>query len=231
MATALFLTSQGRAPVVTTPSGDWDHSATYRRQLRAAPRGSPITSVIANPDPYPAVPDHPVDADALLGQFVSGVFPAQVIAAQQLFLSIVAWQFGSTFNLYLAWKLFALSVDGTTALGTLLSLTRTSALEFDGNTEASRTGRTDVRTSTAFDSGSSPFRLALEVGAGGTPGSDGAHNFAMRIGDPFSTGPMTLVGHGAGPGSEVPMLVFSEELDPPVDDTATGGVFGYPILG
>ncbi len=181
MATYFLFPSSGSAavsPTVETDAANWDgHVNAVSRPMNLTNGASARTVLAYAPDAV----DHLTDVDSMIAQFVSPVLPAQTIASQQLLFAASCLEANAANNLFLVWKVYAVSVDGTVDLGDLVALQRD-----DVEMAATQASRTDVATSTVFTS-SVPFRLVCEVGAGGLPTAGGNHDFSVQFGE-ASTG-------------------------------------------
>lgn len=203
MATRLYLPSTGSAAVSPSISADWSgHVNVARRPLNAVNGGSVMNTLAFAPD----AADHLVAGNAHFVQFVSDVLPAQTIAAQTIKLQVRAAEDNAGNNLFLAWKLYAVSEDGQTALGNLVSL-RTDGTEV----ATALTNRADSVTSTQFVADKN-FRLVLEMGLNGTPvnttGTQG-HNGSLSFGENAAT---DLPEDDAATGALNPWLQFSRNI-------------------
>lgn len=211
MATRVYLPSTGTAPVSPTISSDWTgHVNVARRPMNAVNGGSAIQTLSFAPD----AADHLVAGGSHFVQFISDVLPAQTIAAQTIKLQVRAAEDNAGNNLFLAWKLYAVSEDGQTALGNLVSL-RTDGTEV----ATALTNRADGVTSTQFATDKN-FRLVLEVGLNGTPtnatGTQG-HNGSLSFGEAAAT---DLPEDDAATGALNPWLQFSRNIKYWVPSTA-----------
>lgn len=200
MATILFMPSTGSAAVSPTPSGtDWGHINNVSRPLLFTASGSTRTTLNYAPDGGADL----TNKNAMFAQFVSDVLPPQTIPSQDLIIAVDASETSSTNNLFVAWKVYAVSVDGTTVLATL------SAIQRDGVEVLSTglTGRSDGHNAIGANTFTVPFRLVLEIGLGGTPTVTENHNGGMRFGEDtanFSQDASTVSGR--------PFLLFSSDL-------------------
>lgn len=180
MATLFYLPADTTADVSPTPDGtDWAHVNNVSRKLQAAQSATASASVSYSPD----AGDHLTDVNAMSAQFVSDVLPPQTIPAGSVVCSARCSEPVATSNLSLAWKLYAVNAAGTVVLGTLVAVRRD-----DTEFATSLTGRRGAATSTAFTS-LVPFRLVLEIGAGGLPTASGSvdgHNSAIEFGSAFT---------------------------------------------
>ena len=113
------------------------------------------------------------------------ILEPQIIPAQQVKLQVRCRELATSDNLFLSWKIYAVSDDGQTVLGTLV------AVKADGTEPpgATLTNRGDSATTVAFTSTRS-FRLVVEVGLGGTPTLAAAvdgHNGELSFGEAAAT--------------------------------------------
>lgn len=182
MATRLYLPSAGSPAVSPAISAtDWNaHINVVRFPLNAVNGGSAIATTTFTPD----AADHLVAGRAHVAQFVSDVLPPQAIAAQVVKLQLRASEANAGNNLFVNWKIYAVTEDGQTELGTLL------AVRADGTEVGTAlTNRADSATTTAF-SATQNFRLVLELGLGGTPANTTGvqgHNGSMSFGEAAAT--------------------------------------------
>jgi hypothetical protein len=187
MATLFWLPSSGSAAVSPTPSGSsWTlHINTVSRPMNLVNGGSALTSLAYAPDGA----DHLVDGSAMCAQFVSDILPPQTIAAQVVALGARTLEAASSNNLNEAWKLYAVSVDGTTALGDIVAYFKSAI----GEMATSLTGYMEGKTSSALTL-NEPFRLVLEVGASGLPTNSvtDTHNHTWVFGEAFAAGAQNL---------------------------------------
>lgn len=181
MATRFYFSATDPAAVDPPISAtDWQHINPLRRKLNSVKGTSPITTVTYSPD----AADHMVFARAHICQFVSDILEPQTIAAQQVKLQVRAREIATSDNLFVTWKIYAVSDDGQTIVGTLLPVKADA-------TEAGQTmnNRADSATTTAFTTARS-FRLVVEMGLSGTPtpagGIDG-HNGELSVGEATAT--------------------------------------------
>ena len=205
MATICYLPSSGSAPVSPTPAGaDWTlHINTVSRPLEFTRGETVLTTLAYNPD----AADHLVTGRSMIAQFVSQILPPQVVAAQQVLLGSRALENAAGNNLSLAWKVYAVSVDGTTNLGNIVAI-RTEATEFG----TSIAGACYVILSTATTL-NVPWRLVLEVGVGtiATPVTPGGHNASIAFGSPLPTGAGNLP-QNTDTTATTPVLIFSNDI-------------------
>ena len=209
MSTCFWLPSSGAAPVSPTPDAVWDHLSGNSRIMNLTRGTSALTTLAYNPD----AADHLVDQDSLVCQFVSVVLPPQVIAAQLVFLNLMALEANLSNNLQLSWGLRAFDVAGSTALGTLLSVGRNGV-----EVGTALTGASSSRTTTAFTA-NEPFRLVLEAGLGGLPvaaaGTE-AHNGSIQFGEVPAVGTTpAFPQHGDTTTGGPPFLLLSQDLITP----------------
>lgn len=187
MATLFWLPSSGSAPVSPTPSAtDWDgHVNNVSRPMNLVNGGSALTTLAYAPDAV----DHLVDLASMCAQFVSVILPPQTIGAQVIALGARTLEAVATNNLNEAWKLYAVTVDGTSVLGTLVAWFKSAI----GEMATSATGYLEGVTSTAFTA-NEPFRLVLEVGADGLPTNSATdtHNHSWVFGEAFAAGAQNL---------------------------------------
>lgn len=178
MSTLLWLPSSGAAPVSPTPDGtDWAHQAGTFRALNFVNAGTALATTTYTPD---AVDDTNAK-NALFVCFVSMVLPPQAIPNAFISMGILAAEAVATNNLFVAWKIYGCSVDGSSNLGNIVAIQR------DG-TEVGTTldGRTDAAAANLQPVFTEPWRLVVEVGLGGTPSASGStdgHNGTMRFGE------------------------------------------------
>lgn len=203
MATRFYLPSTGAAAVSPTISAaDWAHINTVRRPLNAVNGGSAIATIVYQPD----AADHLVAGRAHFVQFVSDVLPPQTIAAQLVKLQVRAAEDHANNNLFVNWAIRACSEDGSSLLGTLLSV-KADATE----PTTALTNRGDTATTTAFSTIQN-FRLVLEIGLGGTPvvttGTQG-HNGSLSFGESAAT---DLPEDDAATGALNPWVQFAQNL-------------------
>lgn len=194
------------APAAVNPvisATDWHHINPLRRALTSVKGSSAITTITYSPDAV----DHLAFARSHICQFVSEPLPPQMIAAQQVKLQIRARELATSDQLFLNWKIHAVSEDGQTVLGTLL------AMKADG-TEVGGTlvNRSDTATTVAFEIAQT-FRLVVELGLGGTPtaagGIDG-HNGELSFGEAAAT---DLAEEDVGNAALNPWLQFAHNLE------------------
>lgn len=203
MATRFYLPATGAAAVSPTISAaDWAHINALRLPLNSVKGASTIATTTYAPD----VADHLVAGRAHVAQFVSDVLPAQIIPAQTVRIQVRVAEAVATNNLFLNWKIYAVSVDGSTVLGTLLAV-KADATEVG----TALTNRMDSATTTLFTA-SDNFRLVLEIGLGGTPtasaGVDG-HNGSMSFGESAAT---DMPEDDASTAALNPWLQFAQNL-------------------
>lgn len=216
MATRLYFASSGLPAVSPAITADWDaHVNVARRPLNATNGGSAMATVTYTPD----AADHLVAGRAHVVQFVSDVLPPQVIPAQTVKLQVRAAEANAGNNLFLAWKVFAISSDGGTVLGTLV------AVRADGTEAATAlTSRSDSATSAEFI-GAEPFRLVVELGFSGTPtASSGVqgHNGSMSFGE---DGAADLPEDDIATGALNPWVQFSQNLTFRIGSSYAGFAF------
>lgn len=209
MGTVAWLPSSGTADVSPTPDGtDWSlhvNAGTGWSKPMNFTRGA---SALSNYAYAPDAADHTVAGRAMIVQFVSSILPPQTIAAQLVTLMVRMFEGTSSDNQFLAWKLYAVKADGSSALGTLIAVTTTATAECG----TSLTGETAQATSTAFTANEA-FRLVLELGCGGTPsagsGTNG-HNCTIELGEAWTA---TFDVPQQGDTTQgTPMLVFSNDI-------------------
>lgn len=204
MATRFYFPASGAAAVSPAISAvDWAHINVLRRPLNAVNGGSAIATTTYSPD----AADHLVAGRAHVAQFVSDVLPPQTIAAQLVKLQVRAAETIATNNLFLNWKIYAVTEDGQSVLGTLL------AVRADG-TEVGTvlTNRADSATTSAFSSVVN-FRLVVEIGLGGTPTASASvdgHNGSMSFGENAAT---DLPEDDASTAALNPWVQFSQNLE------------------
>ncbi len=222
MPTRLYLPSGGAAPVSPTISAtDWNaHINVQRAPLNFVNGGSAMQTLTFTPD----ASDHLTAGSTHLVQFVSDALPPQVIAAQTIKLQCRASEAHANNNLFLAWKLYAVALDGASVLGTLVALR-------SDNTEAATalTNRGDSATSTAF-SATVPFRLVLEVGFTGTPTATSGvqgHNGALSFGENGTD----LPEDDAATGALSPWLQFAQNLNFKTGNSYIGFAFASVCAG
>jgi hypothetical protein len=164
------------------------------------------TSAIATTAYNPDAVDHLAAGTAHVAQFVSETLPPQVVAAQTVKLQMRALEANASNELRLAWKLYAVSEDGLTVLGTLISL-RVGTMEL-GIALTNRSETALISSLVLNDK----FRLVLEVGVSGTPiaatGVQG-HNSSFSFGEVATS---DLPEDNAAIGSLNPWLQFPINL-------------------
>jgi hypothetical protein len=205
MSTIFYLPSSGSAPVTVTPSGtDWDgHINTVTRPLNLVRGSSALTSLAYAPDGA----DHLTDVATMIAQYVSQVLPPQTIAAQQIGCGSRALESNALNNLFLAWKLYGVSIDGSSNLGVIKAIAK-EATEF--GTALTGAAKIAAGSATTFNV---PWRLVLEVGADGLPTTGGGrHNFTWVEGEAMATGAMNFI-QDADTTAATPALVFSKTVD------------------
>lgn len=205
MSTCFWLPSSGAAPVSPTPDAVWDHLSGNSRIMNLVRGSTALTTLAYNPD----AADHLVDNDSLVCQFVSVVLPPQVIAAQTIFLNLLALEVAASNNLQLSWGLRAFNVAGTSALATLLSVARNGV-----EVGTALTGASSSRTSTLATL-AEQFRLCLEIGLGGLPVNTATdtHNGSIQFGEaPASATVPTFPQHADTTTGGPPFLLFSDAL-------------------
>lgn len=166
---------------------------------------SALTTLAYNPDGA----DHLVDADSLVCQFVSDILPPQAIAAQVIFLNVLALEVAASNNLQLSWGLRAFNAAGSTELAVLLAVAR-NGVELG----TALTGASSSRTSTLATL-TQQFRLVLEVGMGGLPVNTATdtHNGSIQFGEaPASGTNPTFPQHADTTTGGPPFLLFSQDL-------------------
>lgn len=203
MATRLYLPSTGSVAVTPAISADWNaHINTVRFPLNVVKGSSAIATTTFTPD----AADHLVAGRAHFAQFISDVLPPQAIAAQVVKLQLRVSEANAGNNLFVNWKIYAVTEDGQTELGTLL------AVRADGTEAATTlTNRADSATTTAFTA-TEKFRLVLELGLGGTPtASSGVqgHNGSLSFGENAAT---DLPEDDASTAALNPWLQFANNL-------------------
>jgi len=183
MATRFYFSAT--VPAAVNPAfsaADWQHINPLRRALTSVKGNSAITTVTYSPD----TADHLVFARSMICQFVSEPLPPQMIAPQPVKVQVRCRELATSDNLYLNWRVHAVSADGQTVLGTLVPM-KGDGLEAAGS--AQLVNRSDIATTTAFET-SKIFRLVVELGLGGQPtmagGIDG-HNAEMSFGEAAAT--------------------------------------------
>jgi hypothetical protein len=204
MSTICWCPASGSAPVSVTPStSDWDgHINTVQRPLNFTNGGTASTILNYAPD----AADHLTDVASMIAAFVSQVLPPQTVAAQNVGFGGRFLESNTLNNLYLAWKLYGVSVDGASNLGTLKAISKFVGTEIPN----AATGKAEIATISAVTF-NVPWRLVLEVGADGLPTTGGGrHNFSIYAGETWATS-VQLVQDGDT--SVCPMiLIFSKDL-------------------
>jgi hypothetical protein len=203
LSTRFYLPSTGAAAVSPTISGtDWTHINTDRRKMSPTKANSAFAATTFTPDSV----DHIAAGQSHFVQFVSDVLAPQTIQAQTISLTVLNLEANAGNNCFINWKIYAVSVDGASVLGTLLAR-RADATEM-GTTQIART---DSTTSTSFV-GAVPFRLVFEIGIGGTPVATSqvqGHNGTIRFGDP--TGGADLAANDTATTDLAPWLNFATD--------------------
>jgi hypothetical protein len=209
MGTVFWLPSSGGRAVTVTPSGtDWslhvNSAAGALLQMVLDRSNTALTSIAYAPDAV----DHLVDGSAMCLQYVSDILPPQDIAAQQITFGARCLEAAASNNLFPAWKLYAVVVDGSSSLGNIVAYFRSSLAEMG----TSLTGYCETKAGSALTC-SVPFRLVLEIGAGGLPVNTATdtHNHTWAMGDPMATGSQNLP-QQADTTACTPMLVFDKDL-------------------
>ena len=207
MATICYLPASGAGAVTVTPSGtDWNlHvNASNRLKLNFTRQNTALSTIAYNPD----AADHLVDGNSMHSQFVSDILPPQVIAAQQITLGFRCLEVAASNNLFPAWKLYAVTVDGVTPLGNIVAFFRSALAEM----ATAITGYCQTVAGSALTL-NVPWRLVLEIGGGGLPVNTATdtHNLSIALGDPMATGAQNLP-QQADTTACTPMLVFSNDL-------------------
>jgi hypothetical protein len=183
----------------------WDHDSGNNRVMNLVRGSSALTTLAYNPDAV----DDLVDKDSLVCQFVSDILPPQAIAAQLIFLNVLALEVAASNNLQLSWGLRAFNTAGSTALATLLSVARNGV-----EVGTALTGASSSRTSTLATM-TEDFRLVLEVGLGGLPVNTATdtHNGSIQFGEAPASGTVpTFPQHGDTTTGGPPFLLFSQSL-------------------
>jgi len=172
--TLFYFPSTGAAAVSPAYSAGWEDVSIATRLL-------PVITKIASAMTTVAFSDiDTTDKDILFRQYVSDPLSVQTITAQLIKIQIRADELLATNNMFLAWSVKAVSNDGGTLRGTLVSLQR------DGTEVATAlTNRGDSATSTEVILQSSD-RLVFEIGLGGLPIA-ATHTSDLRIGDAASS--------------------------------------------
>lgn len=211
MATRLYFPSSGVAPVSPLISAvDWSaHVNAQRLPLNAVNGGSAINTLTYTPD----AADHLVAGRAHVAQFVSDLLPPQDIPDQQVKIQVRIAEVHAGNNLALAWKIYAVSEDGQTVLGTLLPI-RVDATEAG----TALTNRGDSATTTQVTIAEN-FRLVIELGLSGTPAAASGiqgHNGSFSFGENAAA---DLPEDDATTGALNPWIQFAQNMkfwNPPV---------------
>lgn len=205
MSTCFWLPSSGAGAVDPAVDAVWDHDSGNNRVMNLTRGTSALTTLAYNPDGA----DHLVDADSLVCQFVSQTFPPQAIAAQLIFLNVLALEAAASNNLQLSWGLRAFNTAGSTELAVLLTVGRNGV-----EVGTALTGASSSRTSTLATL-TEDFRLVLEVGLGGLPVNTATdtHNGSIQFGEAPASGTVpTFPQHGDTTTGGPPFLLFSNDL-------------------
>lgn len=215
MSTIWFMPSSGSADVTPTPSGsDWTlHVNTVSRPLPSSRAGA---SAMADTTYTPDAGDHLTAGSAMVAQFVSEILPAQTFPAQSIQIGIRALEAVATNNLVLRWKVYVVSVDGTTVIGTIVPA-QNDGTEL-GGVDA---GRVDLCAASTSVVASTQCRMVLEVGVSGTPTSSGStdgHNSTFRFGED-TAGTYGWVQESSTTGEPIPYLLFAHDVDELVVDS------------
>ncbi len=171
--TLFYLPSTGAAAVSPAFSAGWeDVSIATRLKTDIVKIASAMTTV--------SFADVSVaDNDVLFRQWVSDPLIAQTVIVQTIQIQARVSETLTTNNMFLAWSVKAVSNDGGTLRGTLVTLQR------DGTeADTALTNRGDSAASTSVDVQDGD-RLVFEVGLGGAPVA--VHDSALRIGDADAT--------------------------------------------
>lgn len=205
MSTCFWLPSSGAAPVSPTPEAGWGHQSGNSRVMNLTRGTSALTTLAYNPDGA----DHLVNVDSLVCQFVSQVLPPQTVAAQLVFLNVLALEVAASNNLQLSWKVYGCNVAGGSNLGTLLAIGRNGV-----EVGTSLTGASSSRTCSAVTY-NEPWRMVLEVGLGGTPTNSATdtHNGSIQFGEAPSSGTVpAFPQHADTTSGGPPFLLFSRDI-------------------
>ena len=173
MATRFYLPSSGTAPSIT-PAFDsaWeDTSIAVRLPVTTYKKNTALTT-IAFDDANAA------NKDVLFRQYISPPLLAQTIAAQTIKFQIRASEPDSGNNLFTVIGIRVVSNNGTSVIGTILSVTR-DATEIVLTTLTNRLFSA-TSSSLAVSEGD---RLVIEIGLAGDPGNGKSHDGSIRIGD------------------------------------------------
>ena len=177
-----YLRSSGTPNITPTiDAAHWEHINTSRISCSPAGGATALSNVAYAPDGA----DHLVSGDAHVIQFISAeTLDPQTMSAQTVTIAMQCLESNAGNNVSLTWKIWVVSIDGSTLLGELLPIRR-DATEM----ATSRTNRTDSATTTLVTT-SVPSRLVIEVGCGGLPtaasGVQG-HNCTLFHGDNSAT--------------------------------------------
>lgn len=223
MATRLYFPSAGVAPVSPPISAvDWNaHINVQRLPLNGVQGNSAIGTLTYAPD----AADHLVAGRAHVAQFVSDLLPPQDIPAQQVKIQARIAEAHANNNLFLVWKIYAVSEDGQTVLGTLLPI-RVDAIEAG----TALTNRSDSATTTQVTV-TQNFRLVVELGLSGTPtattGVQG-HNGSFSFGENAAT---DLPEDDAATGALNPWVQFARNFKTGVGGSFIGFAFDHVCDG
>ncbi len=177
MATRFYLPSTGAAAVSPAIAATWELTSPNLQRLRCVTTkwNTPVSNWLDDQD------QDMLDKDNILLQYVSAPLNGnQTIAAQTVSICIQIREFDLESNLYLSWKVYVVSNDGSTVRGTIVPHRR-DGLEFI----LSLRTRYDTLTSSAVNVLDGDG-IVMEIGAGGDPNdatADLGHQFQLRIQD------------------------------------------------
>ncbi len=180
MATRFYFNESEAAAVSPTLSAAWSHSGgtnTGRRRLqKETPDSSALSTVAVTPD----AADHLVAGDSLHRQYVSDPMGAQTISGT-VKMNLQCLEANAGNNLFLAYKIFICSQDGTTIKEDVATLTRDTVNEVATSLTNRRIEAVSISTVTIEEGD----RIVVEIGLGGTPTAAGGtqgHNGSIRWG-------------------------------------------------
>lgn len=198
----LYLSSVSFTGAFPPMGTEWEHLLGFRGRFSLVRTGSPISQFGLNEGV-----DHLVDADVLVGQWITPYLAAQTLAAQTVTLTVQASTPDANNHLHLTWRLYVLRPIGST--GPVLVPIRRDDLEVP----TVRTARTDsvAIPETVLLGGD---RLVLELGLGGLP-TDAAgvqsHSCRLYVGDDGTTDLAAADGDttvGPNPWFEIPQRLL-----------------------
>ncbi len=177
MATRFYFNEAEAAAVSPTISGAWSHINTLRRRLQ---KGTPDSSALSTVAVTPDGADHLVSGDSHHRQYVSDPIGAQTISGT-VKMNLQCLEANAGNNLFLAYKIFICSQDGTTIKEDVATLTRDTVNEV----ATSLTNRHIEAVSISTVNTEEGDRIVVEIGLGGTPTAAGGvqgHNGSIRWG-------------------------------------------------